>query len=147
MVFRDVRREKEQQDRILYLSYHDELTGLYNRRYIEGESKKLDLPGNSPMAVIMGDVNGLKIINDIFGHEVGDHLLKKVAEILKENCRKRDIIARWGGDEFLILMPHTSAKTARGIMERYRTNASKTAMTPAAEHFHGLRHKNACGEL
>ncbi len=124
MVFRDVSKEKEQQDRILYLSYHDELTGLYNRRYIEEELNKLNMPGKLPMAVVMGDVNGLKITNDIFGHEAGDILLKKVAEILTANCRARDVIARWGGDEFLIIMPNTSAKTARGIIERIQEDCA-----------------------
>jgi diguanylate cyclase (GGDEF)-like protein len=82
------------------------------------------MPGKLPMAVVMGDVNGLKITNDIFGHEAGDILLKKVAEILTANCRARDVIARWGGDEFLIIMPNTSAKTARGIIERIQEDCA-----------------------
>ncbi|MFZ5753557.1 MAG: PAS domain S-box protein, partial [Bacillota bacterium] len=120
MVFRDVTQEKEKQEKILYLSYHDPLTGLYNRRFIEEEVKRLDMSRELPLAVIIGDVNGLKLANDVFGHEEGDKLLKKAAEIIKESCRKEDIIARWGGDEFLILLPRTTAKTAEEIMKRIK---------------------------
>jgi diguanylate cyclase (GGDEF)-like protein/PAS domain S-box-containing protein len=120
MVFRDVTQEKEKQEKIFYLSYHDPLTGLYNRRFIEEEVKRLDMSWELPLAVIMGDVNGLKLANDVFGHEEGDKLLKKAAEVIQKSCRKEDIIARWGGDEFLILLPRTTAKTAEEIMKRIK---------------------------
>ena len=109
MVFRDVSIEKEHNDRILYLSYHDEMTGLYNRRYAEEAIHRLNNADQLPLAVIMGDLNGLKITNDIFGHMVGDKLIKKVADILLANSRENDIVARWGGDEFVVLLPKTSA--------------------------------------
>ncbi len=118
MVFRDVSTEKEQQQQILYLSYHDHLTGLYNRRFIEEEIIRLDISSYLPLAVIMGDVNGLKLTNDVFGHQAGDDLLKSMAEVLRESCRQDDIIARWGGDEFLILLSHTTAEQAQEIMQR-----------------------------
>ncbi|MGE5544920.1 MAG: PAS domain S-box protein, partial [Bacillota bacterium] len=118
MVFRDVSIEKEHQQQILYLSYHDHLTGLYNRRFIEEEMIRLDTSCQFPIAVIMGDVNGLKLTNDVFGHQAGDQLLKSMAEVLQESCRPGDIIARWGGDEFLIMLPHTTAAQAQEIMER-----------------------------
>lgn len=120
MVFRDVHRDKEQQRQILYLSYHDPLTGLYNRRYLEEQIQLLDMQGRLPLAVIMGDVNGLKITNDVFGHSAGDRLLKRVANVLKKICRKEDIIARWGGDEFLIILPHTVQETAEKKIEQAR---------------------------
>ncbi|MDK2986851.1 MAG: hypothetical protein PWQ96_2496 [Clostridia bacterium] len=120
LVFRDVTKEKAQQEKILYLSYHDSLTGLYNRRFMKEEIKRLDMSRELPLAVIMCDVNGLKLANDVFGHEEGDRLLKKAAEVIKECCRKEDIIARWGGDEFLILLPRTTAKSAGEIMERIK---------------------------
>ncbi len=121
MVFRDVSRDKEQQRQILYLSYHDPLTGLYNRRYLEEQLKALDARQHLPLAVVMGDVNGLKITNDVFGHGAGDMLLKKVAEVLRENCRKTDILARWGGDEFLLLMPRVNPKDAERFVERVKS--------------------------
>ncbi|MDI6601201.1 MAG: diguanylate cyclase [Thermoanaerobacteraceae bacterium] len=126
MVFRDVTQEKAWQEKILYLSYHDSLTGLYNRRFMEEQIKRLELP----LAVIMTDVNGLKLVNDAFGNEEGDKLLKKAAEILKESCRKEDFIARWGGDEFLILLPRTSAKTAEEIIERIKNRCLKDSDGP-----------------
>ena len=112
MVFRDVRRDKAQQKQILFLSYHDPLTGLYNRRFLEEQMRLLDTSGQLPLSVIMGDVNGLKITNDVFGHSAGDRLLKKVANVLRSICRKEDIVARWGGDEFLIILPRTTQEMA-----------------------------------
>ncbi|WP_003543358.1 HD domain-containing phosphohydrolase [Desulfotomaculum nigrificans] len=130
MVFRDVTREKEQQEKILYLSHHDSLTGLFNRRFMEEQIKRLDMSRELSLTVIMGDVNGLKLVNNVFGHEDGDKLLKKAAETIKESCRKEDIIARWGGDEFLILMPRTSAKTAEEIIERIKNRCLKDSDGP-----------------
>jgi diguanylate cyclase (GGDEF)-like protein/PAS domain S-box-containing protein len=118
MVFRDVSQEKVHQDMILYLSYHDELTGLYNRRYAEEAIRRLNESYQSPLAIIMGDLNGLKITNDVFGHKAGDELLKRTADILRKNCREEDIVARWGGDEFLLILPRTSAESARTIMNK-----------------------------
>ncbi|MFA7186262.1 MAG: PAS domain S-box protein, partial [Victivallales bacterium] len=122
MVFRDVSQDKEQQEQILYLSYHDALTGLYNRRFVMEEMKRLDTARQLPLAVIIGDVNGLKLTNDAFGHAEGDKLLKKVASALKASCREGDIIARWGGDEFLILLPQTPAATVRNVIKRIKRN-------------------------
>ena len=122
MVFRDVSRDKRLQDQILFLSYNDALTGLYNRRFLEEEMKRLEAEKYYPLSVIMGDVNGLKLANDVFGHEQGDLLLRKIAQILKENCRDTDVIGRWGGDEFLIFLPRTKLETARQIMKTIRKN-------------------------
>jgi diguanylate cyclase (GGDEF)-like protein len=80
-----------------YLGYHDKLTGLYNRRFLEEEMSRLDTARNLPISLIMGDVNGLKLMNDVFGHDAGDLLLKEVAESLKTACRNGEIISRQGG--------------------------------------------------
>ncbi|GAB4273756.1 HD domain-containing phosphohydrolase [Thermincola ferriacetica] len=125
MVFRDITREKRKQEEILYLSYHDPLTGLYNRRFAEEEIKRLDTSRELPLAVIIGDVNGLKLTNDIFGHEEGDRLLKKAAKVIKKSCRKENIIARWGGDEFLILLPRTDARTAEKTVGRINSKCGR----------------------
>ncbi|HHY39842.1 MAG TPA: PAS domain S-box protein [Syntrophaceticus sp.] len=125
MVFRDITQEKAWQAKILNLSYHDSLTGLYNRRFIEEQMEWIDISRDLPLSVIMADVNGLKLTNDVFGHEEGDKLLKKTAEILKKNCRKDDIISRWGGDEFLILLPRTTAGNAEKIMRRIKNECSQ----------------------
>jgi len=104
----------------LYLSYHDQLTGLYNRRFYTEELEKLDSKENLPITIVMGDVNGLKLINDSFGHAMGDELLKKVAEVIKMGCRTEDIIARLGGDEFVIILPKTAAFETEQIIERIK---------------------------
>lgn len=108
---RDITEEYNNKKELIYLSFHDPLTGLYNRRYVENEYTKLDVEANLPLTVIIGDVNGLKITNDIFGHQAGDLLLKKVAEILRMVCQKGDaVIARWGGDEFILFLPRTTGE-------------------------------------
>jgi len=111
---------KKFEEKILFLSYHDQLTGIYNRRFMEEEIRRLDMPRQLPVSVIMGDINGLKLTNDVFGHRAGDLFLKKAAEVIKENCRREDIIARWGGDEFAILLPQTDMKAAEEIVKRIK---------------------------
>jgi len=117
-VSRNIEKRKKSEQQVIYLSYHDQLTGLYNRRFYEEELKRLDTKRNLPMTIVMGDVNGLKLINDSFGHVIGDELLKKVAEVLKKGCRGDDIIARLGGDEFVILLPKTDAFETQQIIKR-----------------------------
>jgi diguanylate cyclase (GGDEF)-like protein/PAS domain S-box-containing protein len=125
-VFRDITQKREQRKRIEYLSYHDQLTGLYNRSFFEEELMRLDKERNLPISILMGDVNGLKLTNDIFGHVYGDELLKTLASVFRRICRADDIIARWGGDEFVILLPKTSKKDAEGIAMRIKDDfASK----------------------
>ncbi len=118
MAIVDISEAKKREKEILYLSYHDILTGIYNRTYLDFELKRLDTKRQLPFSIIMGDVNGLKITNDVFGHEAGDQLLKKVAEVLKHSCRVEDIIGRWGGDEFIVLLPNTSDEEAHTVLRR-----------------------------
>jgi diguanylate cyclase (GGDEF)-like protein/PAS domain S-box-containing protein len=117
LVFRDFSEKKQKQEKIEFLSYHDQLTGLYNRRFYEEELERLDIGRNLPIAIIMGDVNGLKLINDSFGHAMGDELLKKVAEVMIKGCRADDIIARLGGDEFVIILPKTDTSESEKIIK------------------------------
>jgi len=93
-----------------YLSFHDHLTGLYNRRFFENEMTRVDTKTNLPISIIICDVDGLKLINDSFGHASGDELLIKAAEVIKKACRVGDIISRLGGDEFAILLPKTDVE-------------------------------------
>lgn len=121
-----IRRKEE----IICLSYHDKLTGLYNRRFCEEEMRRLDTERNLPISVIVGDVNGLKLTNDAFGHEAGDRQLMKIADILREECRKDEIIARTGGDEFLIILPETRIEDAEKIVTRIRERCDKEKEDP-----------------
>ncbi|KNZ41983.1 hypothetical protein AKG39_09080 [Acetobacterium bakii] len=125
LVFRDFSEKKKKQEEILYLNYHDYLTGLYNRRYYEEALKKLDTKENLPLTLVMGDVNGLKLINDSFGHTMGDELLQKAAKTIEEGSRKDDIVARLGGDEFIIVLPRTDIFEAEEIVKQIRQLTSK----------------------
>ena len=103
---------------IRYMSFHDQLTGLYNRYFLGEEMERLDTARQLPLAVIMADLNGLKLVNDTYGHDTGDKMLKTAADIIKNSCREEDIIGRFGGDEFVILLPQTTEETARLICKR-----------------------------
>lgn len=118
LVFRDYTEKKQKLEQIAFLSYHDQLTGLYNRRFYEAELQRIDTPRNLPLSLIMGDVNGLKLVNDSFGHAMGDELLKKAAATIKKACRADDVVARLGGDEFVVILPKTDAAEAEEIISR-----------------------------
>lgn len=124
-ISRNIQERKEQEDKLRYMSYHDQLTGLYNRRFFEEELRKLDTSENLPISVIMGDINGLKLVNDSFGHAMGDRLLERAATIIKSVCRPEDVIARLGGDEFIILLPKASSSEASQAVARIKDLISK----------------------
>lgn len=126
VVVRNITERKQSEERLRYLSFHDILTGLYNRSYFEEELKRLDSSRQIPLSIIMGDVNGLKMVNDTFGHQEGDGLLIDAAMILKRICRKEDIVCRFGGDEFAVLLPKTKRETALKICGRLRKACEKT---------------------
>ena len=108
------------QEELKYKAFHDRLTDLYNRRFFEMEMQRLDVNRQLPLSIIMADVNGLKIINDSYGHEKGDELLVKTAEILKTVLKEEDILARQGGDEFAILLPNINNKQVNKIIKRIK---------------------------
>ncbi|MCX7711333.1 MAG: diguanylate cyclase [Clostridia bacterium] len=126
----DITDRKNAEKEIKYLSFHDSLTGLYNRAFFEQELKRLDTVRQYPLSVIIGDMNGLKITNDVFGHSAGDKLLQSVAKIIRTSCREEDIIARWGGDEFSIILPKTTEEAAMEICERIVRTCSQALADP-----------------
>lgn len=117
-------RKKYEQE-ILYLSYSDKLTGLKNRAYMEKEFETLDENKESNFIIIMGDLNGLKQTNDSLGHKEGDRLLCTTSEILKNTCREDDIISRWGGDEFVILVKHKDKGYVSNLIDSIKDSCDK----------------------
>lgn len=115
-------------ERALHLAFTDNLTGLYNRRYLLDQlDRELARASRneSSVSLVMMDLDGLKAINDRFGHNDGDVVLKKVGRILKLNSRASDVAARWGGDEFVLLAPDTESKRAYVIGERIRAQVER----------------------
>ena len=125
LVFHDCTERRERRRRIEYISYHDQLTGLYNRRFFEEELKRLDTERNLPVSILYADINGLKTINDAFGHKSGDKLIKMVSTSIKTSCRTDKIIARIGGDEFVILLPKTNATDVEALAKRIALEVEK----------------------
>jgi len=111
-------RRTQAEARLRYLSFHDQLTGLYNRHFLEEQMRRLDTSRQLPISLIMADVNGLKVVNDTYGHLRGDELLAAAAKTLKGCCRSEDVVARFGGDEFVILLPSTGGDAASEICRR-----------------------------
>ncbi len=120
LLLTDITAIKEKEKQLYYQSYHDKLTGIYNRSYFEEELNRLDTKRQFPISIIIGDINGLKLINDAYGHNKGDEILIKTAEILKSILRYEDILTRWGGDEFAIILPKTKRKDAISIIDRIK---------------------------
>lgn len=116
--FHDITDRKKREQEVVYLTEHSSLTGLYNRRFFDKEVMRLDTKNKLPLSIIIGDINGLKLINDALGHAEGDKLIREIADILKRCCRRQDVVARTGGDEFSILLPNTSSEEANEIIKK-----------------------------
>ncbi len=121
LLIRDITERYELEKKMEYLSYHDQLTGLYNRRFFIEELTRLDVDRNLPITLIFADVNGLKVINDSFGHSAGDELLRSVARVMQEECRADEIISRLGGDEFVLLLPKTTDEDGNVMLQRLKS--------------------------
>ncbi len=109
---------------LTYMTVYDSLTGLFNRNYMSyalNRESKRSRRYNTPLSLVMMDIDDFKLINDTYGHLVGDEVLKQVGYILKRRTRFTDIPIRYGGEEFLIILPHTDVIGARIAAERFRT--------------------------
>ena len=116
---RDITERKQIEKKLRYLSENDMLTGLYNRYSFEEKIQELNESENLPLGIIMGDVNGLKLVNDTLGHLEGDKLLISVANVLREICSEfTKYIFRWGGDEFIILLPNAGEVQCEEIINK-----------------------------
>jgi len=121
---------KRTEERIKHLSFHDSLTDLYNRAYFEEELERYNSPRYYPLSIMMVDINGLKVINDTFGHHEGDRLLQHFASLLNSISRKGDVVARLGGDEFAILLPSTTAEQVHDFHERIKKTCEEDNIKP-----------------
>lgn len=128
VIISDITERKQTEERIRYLSNHDYLTGVFNRRYYEEALASIDTEDNLPLSLVISDVNGLKLVNESFGHAVGDELLKKVAGVIREACREQDVVARLSGDEFVILLPKTDEMQAAKMVKQMRGAAQQQSV-------------------
>lgn len=126
--FIDIAERKNMEDQLRHLSLHDVLTGLYNRAYFEEEMRRLESGRYNPVGIILCDVDGLKMVNDTLGHESGDCLLIETANVIKKAMRQGDMVARIGGDEFAILLPHSDVNDVESICDRIRESIEKFNM-------------------
>ncbi len=117
-VFEDITERRLMENRLREMVYRDFLTGLHNRRYLETQKDRWEGEENLPLSVVIGDLNGLKIINDSMGHQKGDEYLQQAAEIFQAVSRPGDLVIRWGGDEFVLLLARTDAEEAQQICAR-----------------------------
>ncbi len=117
-LMRDISDRKRLEEKLRFASTHDALTGLYNRAYYEEEIGRLSLSRRYPISVIVIDLDGLKLINDLHGHSAGDELLRRTADVLRQTFRGDDMVARIGGDEFVVLLPETEPQQVEESIAR-----------------------------
>lgn len=129
----DISETKRTEARLSYLSTHDALTGLYNRAYFESEISRLQSEGPFPISIIVADVDGMKRVNDAFGHAAGDELLRRVAKVLHKAFRQQDLIARLGGDEFVVLLPGAPLSVAQAALQRVQKLIARTNTETAGQ--------------
>ena len=106
------------ENQLKYFIFHDNLTGLFNRFYFEEEMCRLSSGRFLPISIVVADVDGLKLVNDVLGHQAGDVLIQRAAELLRRNFRGSDAVARVGGDEFAVILPQTDKNVIERIFER-----------------------------
>lgn len=130
---------RERQETLKEESLRDSLTGLGNRRMLQNRLKselfRLERHGR-PLTLVMADVDRFKAINDIYGHDIGDKVLIAIARVFEANLRDYDTCGRWGGEEFLIIMPELDAAVAGHIVERLRQAVAATEIRAGEQSIH-----------
>lgn len=115
---KEMLEEGTTENKIESMSYRDHLTGIYNRKFYEKELERLNNAGQLPLSIILVEVNNLREINNRYGHAIGDEFIRRAAHILDNGCRGNDVIARYGGNRFVILMPKTEGAKVERAIER-----------------------------
>ncbi len=121
-VVRDVSSRHAYEEKLRHLSFHDALTGLHNRAFFEEELERLEVGRLRPVGILVADIDGLKRTNDVHGHSAGDELIRVAGNILKSSLRVEDVVARFGGDEFVVLLPGVGADLLAEVTRRIRSN-------------------------
>lgn len=121
VAIQDITARKKAEEYLRYLGTHDVMTGLFNRAHFEETLTRFEKGGCEPVSVIIADLNGLKTVNDTYGHQAGDSLIRRAAEVLKASFDRAHSVARIGGDEFAVLMPETPEAAAREGLARIQS--------------------------
>lgn len=129
-IIRDISDQVESEEKIRHLSYYDKLTGLYNRTYWDQVVLSMDKPHLHPISIVIGDMNGLKLTNDAFGHKQGDEMLISMSNILKSVFGTKSIVARLGGDEFAVLITNTDASLVSKLCSKVRSRCVQASSEP-----------------
>jgi diguanylate cyclase (GGDEF)-like protein len=118
VAIQDITARKKVEEYLRYLGTHDVMTGLYNRLFFEETLQRLEKERQDPISVLISDLDGLKQVNDISGHQAGDSLIRRCAEVLKASFEEANMVARIGGDEFAVIMPGMDAQGAKEALDR-----------------------------
>lgn len=121
----DIAERKQMEEKLVYFSMRDSLTGLYNRAFFEEELQRMNNGRYAPIAIIICDVDGLKLYNDSFGHVLGDRLIQAAATALSQTFRSSDVVARIGGDEFAVLLPQVAPEAVDQAIQRLHAAVDK----------------------